>query len=463
MSFGTPIKRGNPEEPSISMDYGSPPERGRTTQVHKLNDIAQINALSYRSAFGFIFLMNDTNNVKKVLKVYFLDPRAGEDTEGTEFELGKEYIEYSKRVESTFNFNKEVEIQKEVYLASSSNGPLCPQIYDSYIVENYESSDFLQGLLKKCGNDEEAKNMIQYLIDNINDRYDIGCILMEYAEGYTISSAANSENVIYANIRLLLETGYLHLDLNYGNVMVSGENVRLIDFGKSKKILDLLKSDKDIENFNNIHTIAIKKVLDANDIIQLINYINYFDRIYGVDYNLFKQNFTGIKKSYKDIAVKLNARPNNIIHTDLMNEATQPPSEKSISNTSIQPMKKGLFGSPDSSPQKTGKGLFGSPDSSPQKTGKGLFDSPPENVFKSSMVDSPPENVFISSMDDSSSQKTGKRLFGETDDDNENMNPNPRGLITPRKGGTKRKHKNKSKKTRKNKSNKKRVKLISKK
>jgi hypothetical protein len=32
---------------------------------------------------------------------------------------------------------------------------------------------------------------------------------------------------------------------------------------------------------------------------------------------------------------KLNARQNKIIHTDLMNEATQPPSEKSISNTSM--------------------------------------------------------------------------------------------------------------------------------
>ena len=411
MNIGTPPKRGNPEEPSISMDYGSPPERGRTTQVHKLNDIAQINALSYRSAFGFIFLMNDTNNVKKVLKVYFLDPRADEDTEGTDFELGKEYIEYSKRVESTFNFNKEVEIQKEVYLASSSNGPLCPQIYDSYIVDNQDST-FLKELLKKCGNDKEAQNMIQYLIDNINGRYDIGCILMEYAEGYTISSAANSENVIYANIRLLLETGSLHLDLNYGNVMVSGENVRLIDFGKSKKILDLLKSDKDRECFNIIQNIAIKNEYAFNDIASLIECINYFDKKYGVEYNLFQQNFVGnTNTSYENIAVKLNVRENKIIHTDLMNEATQPASKKSRSNTSIQPMKKDLFGSPDSSPQ-----------------------------------------------------KTGKRLFGETDDDNENMNPNPRGLITPRKDGTKRKHKKRnSKRSSKKRQNKKRVKLISKK
>lgn len=390
MSFGTPpSKRSNPEiskfepsipmdyeisefEPSIHRDYGSPPKLRRTTQVDKLNDIAQITALSYRSAFGFIFLMTDTNNVKKVLKVYFLDPRAGENTEGMEFELANKYeamnpskkvveamnlskakpfvigfdeddnIGYPKRVESTLNFNKEAQIQGEVYEASSSNGPLCPQIYDSYIVGNYESSDFLQGLLDKCRDEDvEAKNMIQYLIENINGRshsYDIGCILMEYAEGYTISTADNSENVIYANIRLLLETGYLHLDLNYGNVMVSGENVRLIDFGKSKKILDLLKSDKDRENFNNnIYTIAKKEVLQANDIIQLIECINSFDKKYGLNNlnrgGLFEQNFVGnTNTSYENIAVKLNVRENKIIHTDLMNEATQPASKKSRSN-----------------------------------------------------------------------------------------------------------------------------------
>lgn len=78
MSFGTPSKRENPK---ISV-FESPPKRGRTSEVHKLNDIAQINALSYKSAFGFIFLMTDMNDVEKVLKVYFLDPRAGENTEG---------------------------------------------------------------------------------------------------------------------------------------------------------------------------------------------------------------------------------------------------------------------------------------------------------------------------------------------------------------------------------------------
>jgi tRNA A-37 threonylcarbamoyl transferase component Bud32 len=241
---------------------------------------------------------------------------------------------------------------------------------------------------------------------------------MEYAEGYTISTADNSENVIYANIRLLLETGYLHLDLNYGNVMVSGENVRLIDFGKSKKILDLLKNDKDIENFNNIHTISIKDVLDANDIIQLINYINYFDRIYGVYYNLFQQNFTGIKKSYKDIADKLNARQNKTIHLDLTNRINN------IDNSS-RTRKRSIFDSPPGT-------------------------SLPKNVFRSSIFDSPQGNV----------------LFDSSHDNNENMNPNF--MYTPPKftgyrGGTKRKYKNKSKKTRKNKSNKKRVKLISKK
>ena len=65
MSFGTPPNGRDYESEFKPTYYGSPPKRGRTTQVDKLNDITQINALSYRSAFGFIFLMNDTNNVKK--------------------------------------------------------------------------------------------------------------------------------------------------------------------------------------------------------------------------------------------------------------------------------------------------------------------------------------------------------------------------------------------------------------
>ena len=465
---GTPSQNvfifGSPQNHAINNEY-----------INKLNDITQISALSYKSGFGFIFFMTDKNNVKKVLKAYILDPNAGYNTESRDFELPN-YINVelaqklkqqpkpaesgfaddvgeSKRIESLVNFNKEVKIQKKVYEASSSNGPLCPQIYDSYIVENNKSLFFLEGLLKKCGNEDvEAKNMIQYLI-KYKRRYDIGCIIMEYAEGYTISTADNSENVIYANLRLLLETGYLHLDLNYGNVMVRGKNdIYLIDFGKSKKLVDLVKSDKDIENFNNIHTIAIKNKYAVEDIASLIECINYFDGIYGVDNwrgNLFQQNFVSnlLKpetSSYTNIANKLNARQNKKIHPYIMNE---------IRNDS------------SNSNKKVNSNIVGSSET-----------SMPINVFKidSMLYSSPPwdkgdENIDPNRMDIDSTTPPPSGIIGVSTPPRFLSTP-PRGVSTPPRGlrglrgGTKRKHKKRnSKRSSKKRQNKKRVKLISKK
>jgi len=479
---GTPSQNvfifGSPQNHAINNEY-----------INKLNDITQISALSYKSGFGFIFFMTDKNNVKKVLKVYFLDPRDRENTESMDYELPNKYINvelaqklkqqpkpaesgfadddgYPKRVESTSNFNKEAQIQGEVYEASSSNGPLCPQIYDSYIVENNKSPVFLEGLLKKCGNDDsEAQKMIQYLIDN-KGHYDIGCIIMEYAEEYTISSVENSENVIYANLRLLLETGYLHLDLNYGNVMVRGKNdIYLIDFGKSKELKDLVKGDEDRKYFNIIKNIAIKNKYAVEDISSLIECINYFDKYYGVDnwpHNLFQQNFVSnlLKpetSSYTNIANKLNARQNKKIHPYIMNEIRND-SSNSNKNDSM------LYSSP---PCDKGNNSLGDDenihpnrmkiDSTTQPRGVSTpprFLSTPPSYLSTppSYLSTPPS--YLSTPPSYLSTPPSY------------LSTPPSYISTPSKGlrgGTKRKHKNKSKKTRKNKSNKKRVKLISKK
>jgi hypothetical protein len=242
-----------------------------------------------------------------------LDPNAGYNTESQDFELPN-YINvelaqkpkakiaesgfadddgYPKRVESTSNFNKEADIQKNVYETSKNNGPLCPEIYHHFSLKSGQAIDLLNQL-NQIDKDEESGNMIQYLIKNIK-YHDLGIIVMEYAKDYqTFDKSSQSQslykNVIYANLRLLLETGYLHLDLNYGNVMVSGENdIYLIDFGKSKKLVDLVKSDKDRKYFNIIQNIAIKNKYAVEEIFKIDNIYNgeYGTKRFSVDFNSF--------------------------------------------------------------------------------------------------------------------------------------------------------------------------------
>jgi len=472
-THGSPPRGFTHGSPPRGFTHGSPP-RGFThgtpqndmidnQDINILNDIVGIRCISYKSHFGFIFLITYANGEEKLLKAYILDQNAWYNTESQYFELPN-YINVelaqkpieptkpsvfgfaddndydvgeSKRIESLVNFDKEADIQKNVYETSKKNGPLCPEIYNHFSLVSGQAIDLLNQLNQKH-KDEESGNMIQYLIKNIKYHH-LGIIVMEYAKDYqTFDKSRQSqslyENAIYTNLRLLLETGYLHLDLNYGNVMVRGENdIYLIDFGKSKKLVDLVKSDKDTKCFNIIKKIAIKNEYEVEDISSkneyevedissLIECINHFDRNYGVDNwgdNLFKQNFinklTDIEQSYQNIAIKLNSIINNSNAIPMINTNYKIPTHGSPTRAS-------------------------------------------SNILKSN------SSMFDPDDDDAN--------------DNENMNPNlmytPQksgGISTPPKftvpkglrGGTKRKHKNKSKKTRKNKSNKKRVKLISKK
>ena len=382
LNVGTPQNVFTSESPP-KMIYPKSPQNDVIIDkyINILNNIVEINSLSYKSGFGFIFLITDSNGIKKLLKVYILaDLEKMKENEKTgkrqpqilieedRFILKKRYIPlngeeyytveaddsriagYIKRCESVENFNKEVEIQQNVYEASSSNGPLCPKIYDYCTVDNLKSTGFLQGLLKKCGNDAEAKNMIQYLNDNING-YDIGCILMEYAEGYTILNNNTNEvvyeNAIYANIRLLLETGYLHLDLNYGNVMENDENVIIVDFGQAKSINDnifrnhrvfhdksVFTYDKRFEHtkndvfmnddffhnkddlfLTNMKTIITKTELYADDVITIIYYIIKCEKLNLINLDDVNKSDPGLL--YTNFISKINSSRES--QTDIIN------------------------------------------------------------------------------------------------------------------------------------------------
>jgi len=327
----------------------------------------QIIHLSYTSQFGFVFKMVYPGKTE-ILKTYILvdsdksskgrdfelpnyvDLNLAKDLEDKEIDPYDELPGHVKRMETISNFTREAQIQNDVYNASINNGPLCPEIYGSYILYHEIATAFLESLKTKCQEQLEGENMIQYLQNNLH-RYDLGIIRMEYAEGYiTFREAPENqlleekiqltklknklpteeiqkltekiqllieinrpfyENVIYANIRLLMEAGYMHLDLNPGNVMVRGDDVLLIDFGKSKSITDIKKND-----FTNISKIIEKIPLEPDDIKSMISFINSIDDIEN-DSSLFQENFvsrlSNPGESYQNITNKLNKRENKTV------------------------------------------------------------------------------------------------------------------------------------------------------
>ena len=239
---------------------------------------------------------------------------------------------YGKRAESIENFIKEATIQNEVYNTSINNGPLCPEIYGSYIVDYINANTLLELLKTKCRGQLEGENMIEYLQDNLH-RNHLGIIRMEYAEGYTTFREATKnptlyENVIiYSNIRLLMETGYMHLDLNPGNVMVRDNEVLLIDFGKTKDIIEIIQTfgKKNVEDFERIREIVIKQTLESIDIGTIIDFIIKCEEDYLYDLDAlnrgnkglfhinFVSNLSDTETSYQNIANKLNERENKTI------------------------------------------------------------------------------------------------------------------------------------------------------
>jgi len=426
----------------------------------------QIIPLSYTSQFGFIFKMIYQDKTE-ILKTYILVDSI-KPSEGGEFELpnyidinlakeleGKKIDPFDelpghvKRMETISNFIKEAQIQREVYDNSEKNGPLCPEIYGSYILDNRNASAFLkllktkcqeqllktkcqEQLLKtKCQEQLEGKKMIQYLQDNLKG-YELGVIRMEYAEGYTTFREATKdptlyENVIYSNIRLLMETGYMHLDLNPGNVMVRGNEVLLIDFGKSKSIRDIK------HHFTDISKIIEKTSLGPKDIEYMISLINRFDAIEN-DSSLFQQNFVSNlidpKMSYENIAEKLNGRESKTTSKMIKNDSITDIHDVNMDiqdNSVFRP--NGLFGS-ESLPSNKRGSLFVSESSVKRR---GLYQDP-ENM-------SP--NIFSFNLGTSPRTPGGAKKSKKT----------KRKLL----------HNKRISKTRKNKSNKKRVKLISKK
>jgi hypothetical protein len=486
---------------------------GELNQILSRRD-CQIIPLSYTSQFGFVFNMIYSGKTE-ILKTYILVD-SDNSSEGREFELPN-YIDvkldnkiktheviinayddlpgHVKRMETISNFTREAQIQNDVYNASINNGSLCPEIYGSYILYHEIATAFLESLKTKCQQQsEEGINMIQYLQNNLG-RYDLGIIRMEYAEGYiTFREAERNqtlyENVIYANIRLLMETGYMHLDLNPGNVMVRGDDVLLIDFGKSKSITDIKKKD-----FTNISKIIEKEILEPKDIQSMISFINRFDAIEN-DSSLFQQNFvsnlSNPEASYQNIANKLNERENKTI-SPKYGELLQILQNTAVSSNSSQTNHVFGFIGSQSHPSTKRSSLFGS-ESPPSTKRSSLFgsESPPLNKRSSLFGSESPPSTKRSSLFGSESppsnksppKRRGDSLFRYEsppkrteifrDPDSENSDPNIFSFYTnlPRTpGGAKKSKKKKRKllhnkrisKTRKNKSNKKRVKLISKK
>lgn len=191
----------------------------------------------------------------------------------------------------TNNFNKEIEIQKDIYSKSYNEDlePLCPEIIHSYVKPISQCQSDLEKLLKKNLLINKAYVLLKYLIGysvftkvepsrfvNGVDNYKFGFIFMENIQNVTKTKNVDvmwnhyneitfKDTLIYNywyEIYRFYQLGYLHgdphlgnclYDPDYGNYVTGTGRAMLIDFGRSEKVLNKLnylvtKRDGDVNN-----------------------------------------------------------------------------------------------------------------------------------------------------------------------------------------------------------------------
>jgi hypothetical protein len=196
------------------------------------------------------------------------------------------------------SFQEEVNIQTNVFFKTMTYmDPVCPAI----IFASMKSNDFLlQTFQRKLPADLVLKELQRCLHEN--KASDVGIIAMEMADGYRTGSAlfhTLEKNTIrnqllfmyyHCMIRFIIETGYIHGDHHFGNVMMKPsssstvEAVMLIDFGLS---YPLEKNDRRM----------FQQWYDDGDYYRFLDAICQYKRKDGVDMN-------GISMYSKVCAVK---------------------------------------------------------------------------------------------------------------------------------------------------------------
>lgn len=186
---------------------------------------------------------------------------------------------FLRTIDDINDYKNEVNTQTDIFLKTVDYlEPLCPGIvYANIYTDKDELTTLFDTLYSKRG-DAKTTKLLDYLYESVwphNSSYKkIGLIAMEFAENYhTIYSLKHDElidtyntMVLYMEIKLAVDTGYIHKDLHAKNIMINNRinnyftdyngKPLIIDFGIVDKIqpdiLSLIKQYYKDKNYVNI-------------------------------------------------------------------------------------------------------------------------------------------------------------------------------------------------------------------
>ena len=222
-----------------------------------------------KGSYGFVFLVESEsspyisvrNGIDKKINKMIIKLSAISNHHSYKLTSIIDSKNYSIRTASERSFEREIEIQTEVFFRTCEYlDPICPSIIHSEIknadFDNISIKRFaprLSKLLDKTTPDSIEYYILKLFLDQIvsGQLSMYGLICMEYADGYeTIdeiySKKPRPKELIeeyktlarYKLIQMTLKTQYTHSDFHYGNILCKDGNVMLIDFGLSNKLDD---------------------------------------------------------------------------------------------------------------------------------------------------------------------------------------------------------------------------------
>jgi hypothetical protein len=244
---------------------------------------ADVQLLTFSSLKGFMLTLNISRDYSEYVKLKihknsarFTEPvtsfilkiavimRHGDKT------LVPDYHGIVKASESRNSYFEEAKLQQNIWKKSITGGrkEICPPIANFSLFDPDNSINVLTLLFSKTNNNK-VKDVIQYLLNQINSNASIGIITMPMVEksvtfydfitypvgdnfyGKTIQSEDETEAyccVITQLIKLFIFIGVVHYDLHMNNALIylseEGKlNCLLIDFGRASNIMEDIDDD----------------------------------------------------------------------------------------------------------------------------------------------------------------------------------------------------------------------------
>ena len=151
---------------------------------------------------------------------------------------------YNKRKETLEDFQKECEIQQQVYLKTiiPSGNPVCLAVVDFSHFDSASTPLFLEKIFK-LATTNKARNMLLYLFNNVKNHRRLGMITMELADGYSeIANVTNrdelAEKMMYSISQLFIsfiKLKIMNYDSHMGNILTKPNSAKTfhIDFGRT--------------------------------------------------------------------------------------------------------------------------------------------------------------------------------------------------------------------------------------